>query len=74
MIDRKTHLQQCKDEAKLSFKEGMDPNLVWDLFVSNLKKHPHTAHHIAIELGTMLNALGHLENAGDVKKFIEDFR
>lgn len=41
--------------------------------LSDMKKHPETQNHPALELGVMLMAFGHLSAPREIEKFIADF-
>jgi len=69
MMNRAEHLQWCKDRALECVSRG-DKNGAMSSMFSDLKKHPETADHPAIELGMMLLMTG---NLGDVRNFIEGF-
>ena len=72
MTTRAEHLQWCKDRATEIIDNG-DTTGGWTSFLSDLGKHPETAHHSAIMVGTMMVMGGHLKTPGEIKKFIQDF-
>jgi len=67
------HLAWCKQRA-LEYCDAGDTTQAWATMVSDLHKHPDTADHLAIELGSMLLFEGHLSTVAEMRKFIEGFR
>ena len=65
------HLQWCKERA-LEYCD-MDDIGAWASFVSDMKKHPETANHSALELGMMMLMAGHLSTPDKMRKFILGF-
>lgn len=72
IMTRAEHLQWCKDRA-LEYVDMNDVNQAWSSIASDLRKHPETENHTAIELGMMLMIGGHLSSAEDMRKFINGF-
>jgi len=66
------HLQWCKDRAN-EYVEIGDFAQAFASMGSDLKKHPETENHPAIELGFALMFNGHLDTAPEMKKFIDGF-
>ncbi|HEY5482802.1 MAG TPA: hypothetical protein VIK31_03185 [Propionibacteriaceae bacterium] len=66
---RAEHLAWCKERA-LAYVDQGDAVNAWSSFVSDLRKHPETHDHAALELGTMLAFTGHLSTVKDVRDFI----
>ena len=71
-MKRHKHLAWCKERA-LEYIYLGDVNEAWASMVSDLKKHPETAKHSAIELGTLLMFSGHLSTLDEMRQFIVDF-
>lgn len=68
--DRAEHLTWCKQRALEYVDRGELDNALASL-MSDLRKHPQTADHGAIELGMMLTLAGHLSTVHDMRDFIE---
>lgn len=73
MTTRAEHLAWCKSRA-LEYVERGDYVQAWGSMVSDLGKHPETAGHGAIKLGSSLMFNGYLNTAAEVREFIEGFR
>ena len=71
-MTRAEHLQWCKDRA-LEYVDAGDLSQAWVSMASDLKKHPKTANHSAIELGFILAFAGHLSSSHEMRKFILGF-
>jgi len=71
-MDRAEHLQWCKDRALEYVKIG-DMQQAFASFNSDMSKHPETAGHSALQLGTMLFFAGHLSSPGEMEKWINGF-
>lgn len=71
-MTRAEHLEWCKQRA-LEYVDIGDMDQAYASMVSNLGKHPETANHSAIELGTMLLITGHLSSSHEMRKFILGF-
>lgn len=67
---RAEHVAWCKERALEYVDLGMLSEALSSLF-SDLRKHPATADHAAVELGTMLAVTGHMTTAAEVREFIE---
>lgn len=66
---RTQHLEWAKARA-LEYVELGQLQYALNSLVSDLRKHPETENHIAIELGYNLWVLGHLKTAEQMKEFI----
>lgn len=71
-MDRAEHLQWCKDRALEYTKEGDTSQAVASM-TSDLSKHPDTANHPGIQLGTMMMFGGHMNNVAETEKWINGF-
>ena len=71
-MDRAEHLQWCKDRALEYVKMG-DMSQAVASMTSDLSKHPETASHPAIQLGTMMMFGGHMNNSAETEKWINGF-
>ena len=69
MTDRATHLQWCKDRA-LEYVKQNDMKQAFASFQSDMTKHPETANHLALQMGTMLLLGGHLSSARQMSDWI----
>lgn len=69
---RAEHLAWCKKRA-LEYCDAGDPKNAWASMASDMRKHPETEHHVALQLGMMLMMSGQMQSAGEVRKFIEGF-
>ena len=72
MNSREEHLEYCKQSAL----EYVDIGDLRNALVSlgcDLNKHPETAGHIAIELGTALMTSGQLNTPEEMRNFINGF-
>jgi hypothetical protein len=72
IMDRAEHLIWCKQRA-LEYVEADDLAGAMASMFSDLNKHPETANHAAIQLGTMLLITGNLSTPRQVREFIEGF-
>lgn len=72
MTTRQEHLQWCKDRA-LEYCDRGDTKNAFASMVSDLGKHPETAGHAGIMLGTMQLMGGMLSTPVEMRKFIEGF-
>ena len=72
MQTRSEHLEWCKQRAIEECERGDTTNALMSMF-SDLRKHPETANHIAIELGVMMMLGGMLNTKYEVKQFIYGF-
>lgn len=69
---REEHLAWCKQRAL----ECVDAGRITEAFASmgsDMKKHPETENHRALELGMMMLMSGHLSTEYEMRKFIEGF-
>jgi hypothetical protein len=71
-MDRAEHLQWCKDRA-LEYANNGDNSQAFASMASDLRKHPETANHPAIQMGMMMLMGGHLNTQEEMRKFIEGF-
>lgn len=71
-ITRDEHLQWCKDRA-LEYVTAGDLQQALASMLSDLRKHPETAQHIGIPLGSRLMMTGHLNTSADMRNWIESF-
>lgn len=69
---RAQHLQWCKQRA-LEYVDAGDLPSAWASMASDMAKHPKTATHIALGLGTMMLLGGHLNTPRAMRDFIEGF-
>ncbi len=71
-MTRTEHLEWCKQRA-LEYINMDDINQAWTSMVSDLRKHPETANHSAVELGMCMFLGGHLSSRHEMEKFILGF-
>ncbi|MFA5151272.1 MAG: hypothetical protein WC554_01805 [Clostridia bacterium] len=71
-MERNEHLQWCKDRANEYVDRG-DMQQAFASFQSDMRKHPDTANHMALEMGTMLLVSGNLSNAHQMREWINGF-
>lgn len=71
-MNRQQHLEWCKKRA-LEYVDDGDLTQAFGSMLSDLKKHPGTENHIAIELGALMMLSGHLDTNEKMRKFIEGF-
>ena len=71
-MTRSEHLEWCKKRALKYINIG-DVGQAWISMVSDLGKHPETAGHTALSLGTMMLMAGHLSAPDKMRKFILGF-
>ena len=72
-MNRKEHLQWCKDRAIEILENDGDVGNAYASFASDMNKHEETTGHGALELGVMLLLGGHNQSVHEMKKFIEGF-
>jgi hypothetical protein len=70
-MTRAEHLAWCKDRALAYLPD--DPQQALASMISDLRKHPETERHSAIDLGAMLIMGGHLSRSADVERWIKGF-
>lgn len=70
MSTRAEHVAWAKDRA-MEYVDAGDPSQALASLFSDLRKHPDTADHAAIELGAMLMFGGHLSTLTEVRDWIE---
>lgn len=71
-MNRAEHLQWCKDRALEYVKMG-DTKQAFASFNSDMSKHPDTANHSALQLGSALFFGGHLSSSDEMEKWIKGF-
>jgi hypothetical protein len=69
---RQEHLAWAKQRALDDLERG-DLKNAYTSMVSDLEKHPETAGHSGILLGTMMLMGGHLKTPDEMRTFIEGF-
>lgn len=62
----------CKERA-LEYVDQGDLTNAYASMMSDLRKHPETEDHAAIDLGVMMMAAGHLSRRDEMRRFIEGF-
>ena len=72
MENRTEHLQWCKDRA-LQYVKQNDLKQAYASFQSDMKKHPETANHIALQMGTMMLVSGQLSSEEQMGEWITGF-
>ena len=65
-------MKWCKMRARQYLDNG-DVNNAWASMASDLSKHPETANHSGLILGTMQVMGGMLSTVSEMRRFIEDF-
>ena len=72
MQTRSEHLQWCKDRANAYFEKN---NITegCSSFYSDMKKHPDTSGHSALELMFQMQIGGHLNTSESAKEFVNGF-
>lgn len=71
-MTRSEYLQWCKDRAIEYVKAG-DVSQAFASFSSDMGKHPETAEHAALLLGSQLLFAGHLNTVVEMEKWILGF-
>jgi len=71
-MTRSEHLEWCKKRA-LEYCDMGDVGQAWASMASDLKKHPETANHAGIELGSMMVLSGYPSSPAEMRKFILGF-
>lgn len=72
MKKKQEHLDWCKERALKHLEDGNIKNAFASMAL-DLGKHPETADHPGLQLGTRLLLGGHLNSPEEMRKFIEDF-
>ncbi len=72
-MNRKEHLQWCKDRALEILDRTGDIGEAFASFGSDMSKHEETRDHSAIGLGVMLLMGGHNQGTEEMRNFIEGF-
>lgn len=70
MTTRTAHVEWAKERA-MEYVETGDPAQAMASLFSDLRKHPETTSHAAIELGAMLMFSGNLSTTSEVRDWIE---
>lgn len=70
--ERDEHLKWAKDRAAEYLAIGAAGD-AWTSFCSDMTKHPETAKHDGLHLGTLLNSTGLLSTVVEVREFIRGF-
>ena len=71
-MNRKEHLQWCKDRA-LQYVESGDVTNAFSSFMSDMGKHEETSNHLALEMGMTLMLFGNLSTNNQMKDWIKGF-
>lgn len=71
-MTRQEHLDWCKKRA-LQYVDNGDADNAFGSMMSDMKKHPDTSNHAALDLGMGLKMRGLLDTTEDMRKFIEGF-
>ena len=71
-MNRQEHLEWCKKRA-LEYVDVGDTGQAIASMLSDLRKHPETENHPAIELYMMMHISGHLSTNDEVRNFINGF-
>lgn len=71
-MNRSEHLDWCKQRANEYIEQG-DLTSAFSSIQSDMTKHPETANHLALEMGTMLLMGGHLKTQHQMKEWIDGF-
>ena len=69
-MTRTEHIEWCKDRA-LEYTDVGEPTEAFASVMSDLRKHPETNSHTAIELGMILMMGGHLSTTAQMRDFIK---
>lgn len=72
VVTRQEHIKWCKMRARQYLDKG-DIENAWASMSSDLQKHPETANHSGLMLGTMQVMNGMLSTVDDMRRFIEGF-
>lgn len=72
LMDRKEHIKWCKKRA-LEYLDNGDLTNAYISIVSDLRKHPDTENHPAIQVGVGLLFGEQLGTSEQMRKFIEGF-
>jgi hypothetical protein len=72
-MTRAEHVEWAKTRA-LEYVDNGDIVEAYASMVSDLRNHPETENHPAIELGMMLMMANQLSTAAEMRKFIEGFQ
>lgn len=72
-MNRDEYLQSCKNRA-LAYLDAGDAKMGFTSMLSDLRKHPETAHHKKAELGVMFMIVpGWIDRPLAVRRWIEGF-
>ena len=69
---RAEHLDWCKQRA-LEYCDAGDVGQAWASMTSDMGKHPATAGHTALEIGSQLLYAGQFKTPAAMRRFIEGF-
>jgi len=72
IVTRQEHVEWCKIRARQYLDVG-DVSNAWASMASDLSKHPETANHSGLILGTMQVMGGMLSTVDEMRLFIEGF-
>jgi hypothetical protein len=72
MTTRDEHLKWCKQRA-LEYVNAGDLQQAFASFQSDMTKHPETANHMALQMGTMLLFTGNLSSERQMRDWIVGF-
>lgn len=71
-MDRQEHLEWCKKRA-LEYVDKGDMSQAFASMLSDLRKHPETADHPAMEMGAQMMFANLLGTSGEMRDFINGF-
>lgn len=71
-MTRSEHIEWCKGRA-MRYLEVGDTMNAFSSMLSDLRKHPETENHMAIQMGMMLMVGGQMKTMDEVRSFIEGF-
>lgn len=72
-LPRADYLAKCKAAAILLLDAGKFGK-AWEGFYNDMKKHPHTALHPALNSGQVMFQSGTFKSTNDMRKYIEGFK
>lgn len=72
MEKREEHLKWCKQRANECVENNDLPG-AFASFQSDMSKHPETANHLALEMGTMLLITDNLSSTHQMREWIDGF-
>ncbi len=71
-MTRQEHLTWCKKRA-LEYVDNGDCPQAFASMLSDMRKHPETANHSALDIMTQMFVRGFLSSETEMRKFIEGF-